>query len=259
MLVRADPLATWPPAKPGRDGYKQTSELAANGLRRMLGLGHAWTVVADAIDRRHPGFYQALRAGDPELRRRMSVVASEIWDRHGNLFPRPPRLPGRASGPQPPPPPATMLIGQPGVLEGWLRALEAGLGAESALPVDERQSALAMQSVLPGLVDHYLSASDAEREAARLAFSRFHLCCYQLSRFAGHQHAGLEGPDPAGALLRALTAESLLDLHLDWRDELLLVQALKRRAAVLDLPYAELVEEAATCSSAPTADFLRKA
>ena len=116
-----------------------------------------------------------------------------------------------------------------------------------------------MQAALPGLVDGYLAASDAEREAARLAFSRFPRCCHQLSGFAARQHAGLEGPDPAGALRQALAAESLLDLHLDWRDELLLIQGLKRRAEVLNLPYAELLDLAAARSSTQTADFLRKA
>jgi hypothetical protein len=113
--------------------------------------------------------------------------------------------------------------------------------------------------MLAGLVDAYSDASDDEREEARLAFSRFPLCCYQLSSFAGLQHADLLGPDPTRALRHALLAESLLDMHLDWRDELLLIQALKRRAETLKLPYRELLELAAARSSSKTADFLRHA
>ena len=259
ILVREDPLATWPAAKPDPDGYEQTAEMAASGLQNMLGLGHARTVVADAIDRRQPGFYQALRAGDPELGRRMGRVAHEIWDRHGVLIPRPPRSPGPDPGAIPEPTPTAVLIARPDVLEAWLRSMEAGLDAEGALPPPQRHFGPVLQAALPGLVDGYLAASDGEREAARLAFSRFQRCCHQLSGFAGRQHAGLEGPDPAGALRQALAAESLLDLHLDWRDELLLVQALKRRAELLNLPYAELLEMAAARSSTLTADFLRKA
>lgn len=258
ILVREDPLATWPAAKPSRD-YEQAAELAASGLHNMLGLGHAWTVVADAIDRQQPGFYQALRAGDPELTRRLGLVAREIWDRHGNLLPRPPRVNAPISRPPPEPLPAPLLVAGPEHLEAWLRVMEAGLEAEGPLPAPERQFALAMQAVLPELVDEYLAATDAEREAARLSFSRFQRCCHQLSGFAGRQHAGLEGPDPAAALRRALAAESLLDLRLDWRDELLLIQALKRRALALNLPYAKLLERAAACSSDRTADFLRQA
>ncbi len=259
ILMKHDPVAALPGAGARDDGYADAAELAASSLRNMLGVGHVWTVVADSIDRQYPGFYRAARSGDHELQRRIGLVAREIWDRHGNIFPRPPRVRQIPSGPLPEPPPAAEMVAETGLLEGWLREMEGRLEAERGLPLPERQSAAAMRSVLEGLVDAYCDASDGEREEARLAFSRFPLCCYQLSSFAGGQHASLLGPDPARSLRHALLAESLLDLHLDWRDELLLIQALKQRAEALNLPYSELLDIAAARSSSKTADFLRNA
>jgi hypothetical protein len=259
ILLRHDPVAAWSDADARDHGYADAAELAASSLRNMLGVGHVWTVVADAIDRQYPGFYRAVRSGDPELERRIGLVAREIWDRHGNIIPRPTSVRQVPSGPLPEPPPAPEMVAEAGVLEGWLREMEGRLDAERVLPVPERQSAAAMRSVLEGLVEAYSDGSDGEREEARLAFSRFPLCCYQLASFAGIQYAGLLGPDPARALRHALLAESLLDIHFDWRDELLLIQALKQRAETLKLPYSELLELAAARSSSKTADFLRNA
>lgn len=259
LLVTHDPLAAWPAAGPGTDGYELVADLAANSLGNMLGLGHAWTVVTDVIDLQYPGFYRAVRAGDPELQRRIALVAREIWDRHGNLYPRPPSIRRLPSGPPPEPPPAAILLAEPEILEDWLRVMEVRLEGETSLPPAERKSAAAMQSMLPRFVDAYFDGAHQEREDARLAFSRFQLCCHQLSGFAGLQHAGLQGTDPARALRHGLVAESLLDMRLDWRDELLLIQALKARAHTLELPYRELVELAAARSSPRTAEFLRNA
>lgn len=259
ILLRHDPLAAWPAATPNRDGYEGAAERAGAGLRRMLGLGQVWTVVADALDLQHPGFYRAVRSENPELQRRLGLVARELWDRHGNLHPRLPSSHQAPTGPPPDAPAASVLIADPEVLENWLREMEAQLEAERDLPPSERAAAVAMGALLAEIVDAYFDAADGEREEVRLAFSRFRLCCYQLSRFAGRQHAGLSGPDPAGALRRALVAESLLDMQLDWRDELLLIQALKRSAEARGLPYAEMVELAAARSSPRTAHFLRNA
>ena len=259
ILVKHDPLASWPAAGPNPDGYQAVAERTADGLVRMLGLGHAWTVVTDAIDLEHPGFYRAARAGDPELTRRIGLVAREIWDRHANIVPRPPAVRTAAATPSPTPPPAALLLADPALLEGWLRAMEVQLEGETGLPVAERAAAKLMQSVLSAIVDAYFEATDGEREGARLAFSRFRLCCYQLGGFAGRQLANLEGPDPDRALRQALTAESLLDMQLDWRDELLLIQDLKRRAGAMGLAYGDRLEEAAARSSARTGEFLRQA
>ena len=259
ILVKHDPLASWSAAGPNPDGYQAVAARTADGLVRMLGLGHAWTVVTDAIDLQHPGFYQAARAGDSELTRRIGLVAREIWDRHANLVPRPPAVRTAAATLSPTPPAAALLLADPGLLESWLRAMEVQLEAETGLPVAERAAATLMQSVLAAIIDAYFEATDGERESARQAFSRFRLCCYQLGGFAGRQLGKLAGPDPRGALRLALTAESLLDMQLDWRDELLLIQDLKRRAEVVGLPYGDLLEEAAARSSARTAEFLRQA
>ena len=259
ILLRHDPVAAWPGAGVREDGYADAAELAANSLHNMLGVGHVWTVVADAIDHQYPGFYRAVRSGDQELQRRIGLVAREIWDRHGNIVPRPPSVRQVPSDPPPEPPPGPEMVAEAGALEAWLRDMEGRLEAESVLPVPERQSAAAMRSVLEGLLDAYSDGSDNEREEARLAFSRFPLCCHQLSSFASSQHAGLLGLDPARALRQALLAESLLDMHVDWRDELLLIQALKQRAETLKLPYSEMLEFAAARSSSRTADFLRNA
>ena len=92
ILLRHDPVAAWPGAGVREDGYADAAELAANSLHDMLGVGHVWTVVADAIDHQYPGFYRAVRSGDQELQRRIGLVAREIWDRHGNIVPRPPSV-----------------------------------------------------------------------------------------------------------------------------------------------------------------------
>jgi len=259
VLTRHDPLAAWVAVDSNPDRYQAASELAAAGLANMLGLGHAWTVIADSLDLEHPGLYQALRGGDPELERRIGLVAREIWDRHGLIHPRPPRIPRITQGPLPAPPPAAILLAEPDLLAGWLRKMEGVLDAEGSVPAAERPGTAALQSMLPEFLDAYAEGSGSQREQARIAFSRFRLCCHRLGGFAGQQHAGLDGPEPESALRRGLLAESLLDMQLDWRDELLLIQALKTRAAELELPYLESIEMAANRSSERTAEFLRNA
>jgi hypothetical protein len=49
----------------------------------------------------------------------------------------------------------------------------------------------------------------------------------------------------------------MLDMGLDWRDELLLLRDLRRRAEAAGVPFAALVHQAAACSSQRTAAFLR--
>ena len=96
---RHDPLAAWSGVgRPGASDYRWEAQLAAADLREVLGLGHARTVVADALGRVHPGVYQAFAAagvGD-ELNARLGRVAREIWNRHGSLlgWRRASRLPG---------------------------------------------------------------------------------------------------------------------------------------------------------------------
>ena len=51
ILLRHDPVAAWPEAGARDDGYADAAELAASSLRNMLGVGHVWTVVADASRR----------------------------------------------------------------------------------------------------------------------------------------------------------------------------------------------------------------
>lgn len=62
VLERHDPLGAWAggevrsgPGEPRPDAA--VAAVAAGRLDRLLGLGHIWTVVADALDEVHRGFY----------------------------------------------------------------------------------------------------------------------------------------------------------------------------------------------------------
>ena len=226
-------------------------------MRRILGVGHIWTIVADAIDGLHPGFYREARADQGELRGRLSNVSREAWDRQGGPFlaARPALQPLEA--PPPPAPPVSELIADSDTLTQWLRELELGLEAESdQADRSARTAAKGLREVLPGLVTAYLAASESQREEARLAFSRFRRVLHELGGFAAQQVAEVTGTQGELALRRALLTESLLDLCLDWRDELLLLRDLRQRSRAAGLLFDELVAEAAACSSTRTARFL---
>ena len=256
-LVRHDPLGAWAPAGTRSSDYAREAEDAVSGMQRILGVGHIWTIVADAIDGHHRGFYRAAHADQGELRRRLSSVSREAWDRQGGPFlAARPAL--RALEKRPPPtPPVPALIADGDTLTRWLREIELRLEAESdQTDWSARTAARGLREMLPELVTAYLAASMRQREEARLAFSRFHRVRHQLGGFAAQQLADVRGEQGELALRRALLTESLLDLGFDWRDELLLLRDLRQRSRAAGLPFDELVAEAAACSSAPTADFL---
>gem|GEM_PF-3009703 len=256
-LVRHDPLGAWAPAGTRSSDYAREAEEAVSGMRRILGVGHIWTIVADAIDGLHPGFYRAARADQGELQGRLSNVSREAWDRQGGPFlaARPALQPLEA--PPPPAPPVPELIADSDTLTQWLRELELGLEAESdQADRSARTAAKGLREVLPGLVTAYLAATESQREEARLAFSRFRRVLHELGGFAAQQLAEVTGTQGELALRRALLTESLLDLCLDWRDELLLLRDLRQRSRAAGLLFDELVAEAAACSSTRTAKFL---
>ena len=76
----------------------------------------------------------------------------------------------------------------------------------------------------------YVSASDAQRETIRRAFSGFRWVLWQVSNFVARQSQSLDGANPTDALRNALVAESILDLGTDSRGELLSVRELRRNA-----------------------------
>ena len=261
VLARHDPLGAWPPAVAAGYDYRRAAEQAADDLHETLGLGHAYTVVADVLDREYPGLYQALEAGDPELVRRLRLVARAIWE-------HPARRLGQAvqgahqqaplSASLPVAPAVATLITDGAVLTTWLRDVEAHLAREPyALRDPAPPVAAVLDGVLPALADAYLGATDDQRSATRLAFSRFRRVLHRLSTCAARQLPAVAGPAPNQAVQRALALESMLDMRLDWRDELLLLRDLRRRADAAGVPFAALVHQAAACSSPRTAAFLR--
>lgn len=261
LLEREDPLAVWSGVgRSGSSDYQREAQLAAVDLRELLGLGHAFTIVADAIDRVHPGFYQAVDAatrGD-ELRIRLGRIARGIWDRHGIRLPSERPSPMAPPGPLPSTPPVDDLIHDGATLTGWLRGIEVHLAAEVNRPGSPPgPAASALLSLLPQIVDAYLEAGDEGRARMRLAFSRFLRVCHRLSSFAAMQLRLLDGQQGPEALRRCLVAESLLDMNVDWRDELMLLRDVRRIALSQGLPFEAEVERAAGCSSAETARFLR--
>ncbi|HEV1997015.1 MAG TPA: hypothetical protein VGR61_02655 [Candidatus Dormibacteraeota bacterium] len=254
VLVRHDPLGVWQPAGTYQSDYTAESEKAVAGMRRVLGLGHIWTLVADAIDASHPGFYRAARTDQGDLRRSLALIARDAWDQHSWIVPG-----GRTplAMPDGPLPPAPTLISEPATLSEWLRHVEVRLEAESdQTDRNARVTPPAFRAALPDVVMAYAAASEQQREDTRLAFSRYIRVRYELAGFAGEQLARVEGDGGEIALRRALLAESLLDQGLDWRDELLLLRDLRERARAAGLPFNDLLAEAAACSNERTADFL---
>jgi hypothetical protein len=260
ILIRHDPLAAWPPAAWSAHDYRRAAQLAAEGLREILGLGHVRTVVADALDQIYPGLYQAVDQGDRELGQRLGRVAREIWDGHARHLGRNPRGENQRAAlvtTVPTAPPVADLVADNDILTAWLRDIEERLYAERNVPGRElRSAALALRATLPALADAYFDATDDQRIAMRLAFSRFRRVQHQLSGFAAVQLADVQGPGGVAALRRALLVESILDLGTDWRDELLLLRDLRRKAEAARLPFGELVMQAAARSSPRTTKFL---
>jgi hypothetical protein len=263
ILVRHDPLAAWPPAARAPRDYHREAQLAAQGLRAMLGLGHVRTVVADALDQIHPGLYQAFYQGDQGdrgLGQRLGRVAKDIWDDHGRHRGHRPRSENQRTAPLtagPAPPPVAKLVADHDLLTAWLRDVEDRLYTERDAPGREPQSAAAaLRGTLPALAEAYDDASDDQRTAIRLAFSRFRRVQHQLSAFAAAQLGAVQGPAGVAALRQALLVESILDLGLDWRDELLLLRDLRRAAEAAGLPFGDLLRQAAARSSPKTTTFL---
>jgi hypothetical protein len=226
----------------------------------MLGLGHVRTVVADALDQIHPGLYQAFAQGDQDLGQRLARVAKDIWDDHARHRGRRPRGENQRAAPlaaAPAPPPVAKLVADHDLLTAWLRDVEDRLYTERDAPGREPQSAAAaLRGTLPALAEAYDDASDDQRTAIRLAFSRFRRVQHQLSAFAAAQLGAVQGPAGVAALRQALLVESILDLGLDWRDELLLLRDLRRAAEAAGLPFGDLLRQAAARSSPKTTTFL---
>jgi hypothetical protein len=143
-------------------------------------------------------------------------------------------------------------------LTKWLRSLEEQLSnVPSTMSSRDSETAKLLLAEFPGIVMEYAHATHSQREEMRLAFSRFRLVLYHLSSFASAQSIALDEGDGNVALRNALLAESLLDKHTDWRDELLMLRDLKTNSEARDLPFPEYLDEAARCSSPETAEFLR--
>jgi len=236
------------------DRYATEAALASADLERIHGLGHARDVVADAIDRVHPGFFAAAAREDAtELHRRLAAVAREIWDTHGRVIPaRRDRSPRAVDATTRPPVPS---INDTDALVGWLRAVEHELDADDVTPPP------GLSEELVAIVDRYEDAPPAQREGARLAVARFRLVRHQLSGVAGAQarilmEASEADESAARALRRLLFAESLLDGGIDWRDELLVLRDARRHAERLGLPFDATTRAAAEASSARTAQLL---
>lgn len=264
-LVRHDPLGAWDPQLRGQSDYTDEAVTALADMTRIQGIAHIITIVADALDRSHPGFYVAYRRGETEAVASMRRVGRELWDIHGIT------IPGKLRGvsvahrdpdeaPLPSAPPIRAIAGNPQLLMDWLRSAEAALRNVPSSESSRRSPVgTLLQRELPVLVDGYAEADATTREAIRDAFSRFPLARYQLSAFAGSQYSEIvnsEG-EPITALRRALSAESVLDMGLDWRDELLMLRDLKSASEARGLPFATEVEKAAQRSSTATARFLR--
>ena len=154
-------------------------------------------------------------------------------------------------------PPIANLVADNDILTAWLRDVEDRLYAERDAPGRELQTAASvLRATLPALADAYFDATDDQRTAMRLAFSRFRRVQHQLSTFAAVQLSDVQAPAGVAALRRALLVDSILDLGTDWRDELLLLRDLRRKAEAAGLPFGELVMQAAARSSPTTTKFL---
>jgi hypothetical protein len=263
VLVQHDPLAVWPPTAGSAHDYEREAELALQGAHELQGLRHAQTLVADALDQVHPGIYRD--AGqNAELAARIGRIAHDIWDWHGQHLRQQARGATTRRTDQPAASTVTELhaltrdlVLHEDRLVAWLRNAEAALGDEAAIPWRERTGVMAFNAAVPRLIEVYTdAASEEQRGAIRAAVSRFRLVLYGLSMFAARQWHELPGPDAEGALRRALIAESILDLGLDWRDELLMLRDLRQRADSLGLPFEDAVRQAAALSTPRTARFL---
>jgi hypothetical protein len=255
-LTRHDPVGAWSGGVTSCD-YESEAAGAASELGRVLGLGHILTVVADNIDRHHPGFYAASRSDAGAARIASQRIARELWDIHGVLPPRSESPAGETPGDLPELDTAAVAA-NPGALIDWLRSVEAALTAvppvDSVLKSDVGTRLLA---ILPRICDEYAGADATACAAMRDAFSRFRLTLYVLSQFAAMQSQALTSASSGAELRHLLMAESLLDMGTDWRDELLMLQNARRRAETSGLPFDRELEEAAVKSSDKTAAFLR--
>jgi hypothetical protein len=263
QLERHDPLAAWRPDATSADGYASEAKLAATDLQHVHGLGHARAVVADAIDRLHPGFFAAAaRADAGDLKSRLARIARAIWDTYGTVVPPPrdrrsPRLVDADASSLP----ARPVLADADALVGWLRAVERSLEAEERSDLKPTALDEHVRTELVAVVDEYTGASPDQREAGRLGFARFRLVRYQLSGLATAELRILMDASTAtdathDALSRLLFAESLLDGGLDWRDELLVLRDARQHAERLGLPFASLTRTAAAASTEHAARLL---
>src|SRR5262249_43713496 len=163
--------------------------------------------VADALDRLHPGFYQAAaeaRVGS-SLRERLAQISREIWATFGARSGTDHQHVEASATPLPEPPPSDVLIHHDAVLRGWLHAVEEHLAVE-VWNSWSGPAASALLAVLSALVSAYLAGDDQPRAAMRLTFSRFSRVRYRLSSFAGMQARLLDSPRGLGALRLCLDA-----------------------------------------------------
>lgn len=264
-LIRHDPLGAWDPQLRGQSDYTDEAVTARADMTRILGVAHIITIVADALDRSHPGFYAAYRRAETEAVASMRRVGRELWDIHGITISGTVRDGSVArrdpdEAPLPSAPPVRAIAGNPQLLIEWLRSAEGALRNMPSSESSHRSPVgTLLQRELPVLVDGYAEADAATQEAIRDAFSRFRLVRYRLSDFAGSQYSAIVNAEaePMTALRRALFAESVLDMGLDWRDELLMLRDLRSASEARGLPFATELEKAAQRSSPATARFLR--
>ena len=223
----------------------------------MLGVGHARAVVADAIDQEHPGFYGAVDASNPALTAALNQLAMEIWNHQGgpriggDPAPTPAAAPAMVTDPGP----AGLLVTDDPRLTEWLRGVEIQLDVEMHGIARDRPAAAALLSALPDLCEAYWDGTVEVQQSVRRAFSRFRRVLYILSGFAGMQLEPVSSGSTM-ALRNALVAEAILDLHTDWRDELLLLRDLRKAAGAVGLPFADLVQDTARRAGPETATFL---
>jgi hypothetical protein len=255
VLSRHDPLGAWPPTASSKRDYALEARLVLQRLRSIQGLGHVRTLVAEALDQVHPGLCGAVEQ-QGELKARLGRVAQEIRQapayRSGvNAIGAAHADPGLAVVTARP----ASMTDEPGLL-AWLRYVEDVLRAEQGPTSQSWPVAAAFHAELAVVIADYVNASDTQREAIRGAFSGFRWVLWQVSNFAARQLEALDGANPTEALRNALLAESILDLGTDWRDELLSLRELRRKAESAGLPFAALVRQAAAYSSPRTAKFL---
>jgi hypothetical protein len=259
LLARVDPLAAWQSGEPSADAYASEAQLAAADLQRVHGLGHARNVVADAIDRLHPGFFAAAEGDDAvELNSRLGLIAREIWESYGAVVPAREPSTLRAAAEVEGPPPS---LSDSAALVEWLRGVEQVLEADEGDGSSPRPVRNEVRSELVAIVDRYEDAAADQQDGARLAFARFRLVRYDLSAIAASQarmliDASAAGDAEAVALARLLFAEALLDGGPDWRDELLVLRDARQHAERLGLPFASVTRRAAGASTERTAHLL---